>query len=123
MAKLLIVDDDEAMRSVIRRLAERAGHSVTEAADGREALKSVCDNPPAVLITDIVMPDIEGIELIGRIRSKHPGLKIVAMSGGGRISPGCYLELAANIGAHATLEKPFEGRTLLYTIETVLNLP
>ena len=111
------------MRSTISRLAERAGHSVTEAADGREALRSAASHPPEVMITDIVMPDIEGIELIGKIRNLHPHTKIIAMSGGGRIDPGCYLELAANIGAHATLEKPFEARLLLDTVESVLNLP
>jgi len=111
--ELLLIDDDAAMRSMLFRAITRAGYVVHEAADGREGLKILDAHPIALVLTDIIMPDVEGVELIFRIRKSHRTMPIIAMSGGGRMSPKGYLEVAKSCGANRTISKPFDIEQLL----------
>lgn len=122
MATILLVDDDEAFRSMLRRTLERAGYVVTEAADGRAALRALSGGATVdLVITDIIMPDMEGIETIRTLRRTHPELKVIAMSGGGRMQPHDYLEVAKAFGAVRVLEKPFENEDLFAAIRVAIG--
>ena len=118
-----MVDDEDAIRRMLRRTLERAGHSVVTAADGREAMAAAETEPFDVVLTDILMPEQEGLETISRLRATQPGLPIIAMSGGGWGSAGHYLHSARLLGASATLEKPFTGTDLLAALREVLERP
>jgi DNA-binding NtrC family response regulator len=118
--ELLLIDDDVAMRSMLFRVITRAGYKVHEAGDGREGLKILADHPIALVLTDIIMPDVEGVELIFRIRKSHPWMPIIAMSGGGRMSPKGYLEVAKSCGANRTISKPFDIDQLLGWVADLL---
>jgi DNA-binding response OmpR family regulator len=123
MPRILVIDDDEPLRSVLCRALERAGYDALEAADGRAALEvlRLQDGRVDVIVTDIVMPDMEGIELIMSLRKTHPSLPVIAMSGGGRSSPHGYLQIARGAGAVSVLAKPFEIQTLLTTVKALLD--
>ena len=120
MARILVVDDNEQMRRTLRRTLERAEHSVTEAADGRAALKLYVAQSPDLVITDIVMPEREGIETIREMRRMAPNAKIVAISGsdiGGTLD---LLWTARELGADAALRKPFRAAELLEVVSALL---
>ncbi len=118
--ELLLIDDDVAMRSMLFRAISRAGYQVHEAGDGREGLKILANHPIALVVTDIIMPDVEGVELIFRIRKSHPWMPIIAMSGGGRMSPKGYLDVAKSCGANRTISKPFDIDQLLVWVAELL---
>jgi CheY-like chemotaxis protein len=120
MCRLLLVDDDHAFRTMLVKLLTRGGHEVRDVEDGRAALRAQREDAADLVITDLVMPDMEGLETIQQLRREHPGIKIIAISGGGRSQPGDYLELAARLGAHSTLAKPFSGQQILAAIDEVL---
>jgi len=114
---VLIVDDNADMRSFVRIVLERAGYEAQVAGDGERALDLQRAHPVDVLITDIFMPERDGIELIHQFKSAFPQVKIIAMSGGGRVSNMDYLPFAADIGADLVLRKPFAGNTLLRMLQ------
>jgi DNA-binding response OmpR family regulator len=123
MAFILIVDDDKALRNFVRTVLIRAGYEVMEAEDGRRGEAAVAQRVPDLVITDLVMPE-EGIGLIEALRRNYKKeLKILAISGGGRIRVDDLLELAARRGANATLTKPFLPEKLLETVRTLLPPP
>jgi CheY-like chemotaxis protein len=122
MADILLVDDEEQLRELLRFVLEDAGHSVREAVDGNEALESYRHHPADVVVTDIVMPNKEGTETILEFRRRYQDIKIIAMSGGGRISPQDYLKLAKTFGANITLAKPFTNQDFLAAINAVLEM-
>ncbi len=113
MAEILVVDDEPLLRSTLRHALEIAGHSVKEAANGIEALAAVGRRPPAVVILDILMPEKEGIETILDIRRKYDGIKIIAMSGGGRVGDTAFLTVAANLGAGRVIATPLHRDQVL----------
>jgi len=117
---VLIVDDNADMRSFVKIVLERAGFEAQVAADGERALDLQRAHPVDVLITDIFMPERDGIELIHQFKSAFPQVKIIAMSGGGRISQMDYLPLAADIGADLVLRKPFDADALLGILEDLV---
>lgn len=117
---VLIVDDNADMRSFVKIVLERAGFEAQVAADGERALELQRAHPVDVLITDIFMPERDGIELIHQFKSAFPQVKIIAMSGGGRISKRDYLPLAADIGADRVLHKPFAAAALLGMLEDLV---
>jgi DNA-binding response OmpR family regulator len=121
VASILLVDDNNELRAVIARSLKLAGHDVFTAADGKAALAILPKVTYDIVLTDIVMPDMEGLELIRSIRKINPAAKIVAMSGGGRGTAEDYLALAKKFGATATLEKPFQLDELNATIAKVLE--
>ena len=108
MACILVVDDEKLVRATLRQMLEKAGHQVFEAANGVEALYAFEKCEANLVITDIIMPEKEGIETIMELRQRKPGLKIIAMSGGGRTGNTNYLDLAKSFGADNILPKPFK---------------
>lgn len=122
MADILLVDDEEQVRSMLKMVLEDAGHSVQDAADGKEALECFARRPAAVVVTDIVMPNKEGIETIMELRRSSHDVKTIAMSGGGRNSPENYLKLAMKFGANLTLAKPFTNQEILDAVNIVLEM-
>ncbi len=115
---ILVVDDDAAVRRALRDVLEKAGYEVREAANGRIALEEHRRSAADVLITDIFMPEQEGVETIGAVRRSYPDLKIVAMSGAAGAG---FLEVARLMGAHATLSKPFLPSQVRETVRAVLG--
>ncbi len=116
MPRILVVDDEEQVRRVLRLVLERAGYEVDTAADGNEAVAVFDPVRHDVVITDIVMPEKEGIETIQELRQKSSGVRIIAISGGGRISPEEYLDWAKRFGVHCTFTKPINRDELLGTL-------
>jgi CheY-like chemotaxis protein len=121
MPKLLLIDDDDLFRSMLCATLEEIGHTVTEARNGNEGLKLYQDGVTDLVITDLIMPEKEGIETIMDLRKKFPGVKIIAMSGGGRVSAGDYLRIAKQMGAGKILAKPFSNDELSAAIAEMLT--
>jgi CheY-like chemotaxis protein len=119
---ILVVDDDYALRLLIQRTLEGAGHRVTCAADGRIASRAMAMAPDAfdLVITDMLMPERDGLELIEELRRRYSRVRIIAISGGGRIAPEEYLQIAKGLGANGILGKPFFPKQLLATVDQVL---
>ncbi len=107
MKTILVIDDNEAVRRLIRDLLIRSGFEVLTAHDGRNGLKVYHSNSPCLVITDIVMPEKDGLEVIMELSKLERKPKIIALSGGGRVDPDTYLGLAERLGAHRIIEKPF----------------
>ncbi len=120
MATVLVIEDDGATRRSIQRLLQAAGFEVTAAADGGEGMALFREQAIDVVVTDIIMPEQEGIETIMRIRSIAPFCPIVAISGGGRIGNADFLQMAERAGASAVLAKPFEPGQLIAIVREVL---
>ena len=123
--RLLIADDSADTRHSLQILLERAGYEVDVASNGRRALEQQRSRPSDVLITDIFMPDMDGLEAIRRFRHEFPRVKIIAMSGGAgiRVKSETYLETAGFVGADALLAKPFELKVLLQALQSVTSRP
>ena len=122
MARVLVVDDEEAVRNLVEQVMVRCGHNVIAATDGFDALKKLSLRRVDLVITDVVMPEMDGEKLIAHIRELYPRVKIIAISGGGgnyASAPDC-LERARHAGASKTLLKPFKLSELSsMTIELV----
>lgn len=121
MAKILIVDDEEQLRDVLKTVLQDEGHEVVEASNGNVALEQFRRTATDLIITDIVMPDKEGLETIIDFRRMYPEVKIIAMSGGGRNSPQDYLDMAKKLGAAEVIAKPFSIDDFLSCVEMVLR--
>ena len=119
-ARIEIIDDDIAVREALLLVLEADGHEVRAADSGDAGVALAAEFDPHIILTDIIMPGCEGIETILLLKSRHPQMKIIAMSGGGRTGNTDYLELAREIGADAALEKPFDEADLLDAIRTFL---
>jgi len=117
MADILIIDDDRQMRRLLTRILTGAGHTVREAENGRDGIAEFQRRRAALVISDIVMPDVEGIETILTLRGEEPEVPIIAISGG---SDPVYLRAAGRLGAAATLEKPFSRDQLLALVEGLI---
>lgn len=122
MARILVVDDDPNIRQMLRSMLEREGYDVEAAANGRECLEFFRSAPAELVITDIIMPEQEGIETIRQLRADYPNCKIIAISGGGRIGPSDYLSMAKLLGATHTLAKPFDRAQLILAVRESLAL-
>ena len=122
MARILIIDDDDQFRLMVRKMLEKAGYSdIEDTADGNIGMKLFLQHPFDLVITDIVMSGKEGIEIIMELTRDYSGVKIIAMSGGGKIGPESYLEMARHLGAGHTLAKPFGQSELLDAVRELLN--
>lgn len=115
---ILVVDDDMAVREVIRAMLESVGFRVSLAINGRDALSRLQEGTYDLILTDLVMPEQEGIATIKEIRQRYPDLKVIAMSGA---FGGDYLRIAGFLGAHGTLAKPLKLETVLKAIDDVLH--
>ena len=120
MAQILIIDDDPSVRLTLRSALESVGHLVTEAADGNEGIEQFIADPTELVITDILMPNKEGLETIMKLRKIKQNLPIIAISGGGRIKAVDFLEAAKDLGADAVVKKPFHMADLLNTVDSCL---
>ncbi len=110
---ILVIDDEPMIRHMIARILERANYAVVGAANGIQGLACFRRARPSLVITDVIMPDREGIETIRLILRDQPGMPIIAISGSGRIGSADFLSMARELGASDILRKPFEPRDLL----------
>jgi CheY-like chemotaxis protein len=122
MARILVVDDEELVRGSIAGVLRRAGHAVTTAEDGEDALGKFQPNRFDLVITDIVMPRMEGIETMRALRRLEPAIRVIAMSGGDAGDDGFYLKAALALGADATLQKPFRVAELQQLVAEALAI-
>jgi CheY-like chemotaxis protein len=116
MGHILLVDDDAQVRKMLKITLEREGYSITEAGDGTQAVQAYDADCIDLVITDIVMPEKEGIETIMELKAINPQVKIIAISGGGRISPEDYLKWARRFGVAHTFTKPVGREELLVAV-------
>jgi CheY-like chemotaxis protein len=121
VAKVLVVDDEDEVRALLRRLVTRLGHEVWDVDDGVGALKLLETISFDLVITDAYMAAVDGMELLVRIQQRGLRVPVVMISGGGYMTRGEVLEMAALCGAVATLEKPFTPKQLRETIEPLLS--
>jgi CheY-like chemotaxis protein len=121
MARILIVDDEPDILAILDRMLRKMGHETVLAGNGKEAVRRLDEAAFDLVITDLIMPESEGIETIAAVRKRWPAVKIIAMSGGGRQSPVPYLAVAATLGADATLAKPFDRAGLTDAVNRVLG--
>jgi CheY-like chemotaxis protein len=119
---ILVIDDDEPIRVLLRAMLEREGYRVLDASDGNEGIKQYTETPTDLVITDLIMPEKEGIETIRDLRRKFPDVKIIAISGGGRIGPDTYLKMAKVVGAFRALTKPIDRKILLKAVKEVIEM-
>jgi two-component system chemotaxis response regulator CheY len=120
MAEILIIDDEPGVLGVLRRILENAGHSVTEAPNGEAALREFEGKPADLVITDIFMPEMDGIEFLVHLRTAFPDARVLAMSGGGLLPRDQALSDASLLGADQILQKPFDRENLLEAVDRVL---
>ncbi|MEW6262107.1 MAG: response regulator [Thermodesulfobacteriota bacterium] len=120
MTRILVIEDDENTRDVLRQMLNRSGYEVVEARDGKEGLKLYRMEPADLVITDILMPEKEGIQTIMELRREFPWVKIIAISGGGVVGPETYLTMARELGADRTLSKPFTLTALVALVKELL---
>ena len=116
MARILLIDDDEQMRRIMARILVREGHDVIEAADGKQGIEFFRRDPRDVVITDLLMPEKDGIETIRKLRAISPQVRIIAMSGAAGTAHDSYLQIAKHLGADTGLCKPFKVEELLAVI-------
>jgi DNA-binding response OmpR family regulator len=119
MARILFIDDDDLLRNVVSKALAHEGHTVIQAADGRQGIDLARATPLDLVVTDLIMPVKEGVETILQLRREFPTLPIVAISGG-LSNSGLYLDIAHRIGAQRVLAKPFTPRELIEQIDAVL---
>ena len=121
MANVMIIDDDNQMRSLLREAFLLAGIEAETAADGTEAMRILQSQSFKVVVTDIVMPDMDGFEMIFEMKKNHPGTAIIAISGGGRLNATDYLESARTFGAAAVFQKPLNRKALIAKVQELLT--
>jgi CheY-like chemotaxis protein len=115
LPSILVVEDEEKMRELLRRMLERASFTVITAPHGREALKLFRERPVDLAITDLMMPEMDGFELIRQLTAQWPSIRIIAISGAD-----LRLDMARQLGAKAVLKKPVTGAALVSAVEQVL---
>jgi DNA-binding NtrC family response regulator len=121
MARILVIDDDVQILEMLRQTLEREGYEVIGSLDGKEGIRLYREAPTDLIITDIVMPEKEGIETIMELKRDFPDVKIIAISGGGRIGPEDYLRIAKKLGAMHTFTKPIGREELLGVVRELLK--
>lgn len=120
MAKILVIDDDEQVRGLMQQVLVRAGHDVTTAGGGQRGMELFRQERADLIIADILMPGMDGIETILELRRCSPDVKIIAISGGGRLGPDVYLDLAKRCGVSCALSKPIGPRELTGRVAELL---
>ncbi|WP_303977892.1 response regulator [Dongia mobilis] len=120
MAHVLLIDDDELVRDMLQTALQLAGHDVTPAGNGREGLEKFAERRPDIVVTDIIMPEQEGIETILAIRRIDQALPIIAMSGGSSLGAVDFLNAARSFGASRVLNKPFSPKDLIAALKDCL---
>jgi CheY-like chemotaxis protein len=121
VARILVVDDEPMLRRTFRSILEKAGHVVIEAEDGAQAISMFSAHKPDLVLTDIIMPNREGVEFIGELRRQDRDVPIIAISGGGSTGGDLFLTLATHLGATQTLHKPIRQAALLEAVDACLK--
>jgi two-component system, chemotaxis family, chemotaxis protein CheY len=121
--RALVIEDDKVNLLLVSRTLEKRGWQVDSATNGRSAMTLMGERNYDLVVTDIIMPDQEGLETISRIRRDHPSLRILAMSAGGAKPDFDYLKIARTLGACDTIRKPFTPSALLVHVDRVMALP
>ena len=120
MPRILLIDDDDLSRKAVQRMLERAGFEVFSTSSGREALARYDTDKADLVITDLIMPETDGLEIIQELRRTDPGSRILAISGGGRVDADEYLSVARKFGAVGVLPKPFTAQELTQAVDRAL---
>jgi len=118
---ILVADDEADLRDLVQLTLEHEGHKVTVTSDGRKAAQVLSEGRFDLLVTDVLMPDGDGIELISHVRTQYPAMKVIVMTSGGQISRREYLTMAKHLGADVGLEKPFNRDQLLAAVKAALS--
>jgi YesN/AraC family two-component response regulator len=118
---ILIVEDDDVTKMLLYGILENPEYQILEASNGNEAIKLFKKYKPDLVITDIIMPEKEGIETIKTLKQIDPDVKIIAISGGGTIEAEEYLKVAKNVGAIYTFEKPIDKEDLIKKVSSLLS--
>ncbi|NOY36657.1 MAG: response regulator [Chlorobi bacterium] len=121
MARIIVIDDEPYILLMLKKMLEKEGHEVEMATNGVEGSELFEQNPADLIITDIVMPEKEGLETIMDLRVKNPQLKIIAISGGGRVDSREYLNSAQLLGANKTIQKPFKKDEIIQAVRELLK--
>jgi len=121
MSRILIIEDDNEVREYLESVLSRAGYEVVSSSNGKSGVAAFTDEPADLVITDIIMPEKDGIETIMDLRRINPLLKVIAISGGGRAEPENYLHSARLLGASKTMKKPFTNQEMLEAIADLLG--
>ncbi len=121
MARILVVDDDVEIRDTLKKLLTLVGYEVEVAGDGKLASKQLESSVFELMITDIVMPNQDGVENIMQARKNYPDMRVIAMSGGGYVQTKTYLKVAESLGADAVFYKPFKSQEMLAKIRELIG--
>lgn len=124
--KILVIEDDDQVRSLIKQMLEIEGYAVECASNGKEGIEKYTEKSADLIITDLIMPEPDGVETIIQLKKIAPDLNIIAISGGGKLGPGRvvardYLDIAKCFGAICILAKPFDREELLRTVKEVFT--
>ncbi len=120
MGRILVIDDDAQVRTYLRQVLAQEGHEVHLADNGKTGTRIFRETRPDLVVLDLIMPEQEGLETIRKLLAEAPGLKIIAISGGGHLVPEAFLDVARDLGASRTLAKPFERQALLGAVDELL---
>lgn len=121
MSRILVIDDDDQMRSMLKQTLERAGHEVIDASNGEEGIRLLHESSAEMVITDLIMPEKDGMETIIELKREYPDIKIIAISGGSRaMDPRDYLHYATQAGVMKTFTKPFDSQEILEAIHELV---
>src|ERR1700749_2894690 len=121
MPGILLIEDDDQLRTLLKRLLTSSGYEVWEARDGQGVVRMYEEHQPDLVITDIVMPEKEGLEVIMELRRRDRKVKIITISGGGQINGEAYLMVARKLGVQHTLAKPFNNADFLEAVRRALE--
>lgn len=120
MSQILVVEDDPHFRSMVARILKSQGYGVHEAANGRECISMMDSLEVDVVIVDMLMPEVDGIETIIKLKQTHNEVKIIGMSGGGMVNGAEYLHMAKQFGVDQTLLKPFTRDEMMVAIHSIM---
>jgi CheY-like chemotaxis protein len=122
MPGILIVEDDKELREMLKMSLLRRNFTVLEAENGKAAITHFKPLITDLVVTDLIMPEEDGLKVVIKLRELKPSIKIIAISGGGKVGPGSYLNLAKALGADAIYSKPFSINDLIAKIEQLLDI-
>lgn len=121
MACILIIDDEASFRSMLRKRLEKENNDVFEADNGKAGKMAAKEKPPDLIITDLIMPEEEGIKTIMDLKKEAPQIPVIAISGGGKGDPANYLKIAKMLGARHTFQKPLDWPRFLESVNELLE--
>lgn len=119
--RVLIIDDDEQIRILLQQMMEWVGYDVQVAENGKIGMQMQAEEPADLVITDLIMPEQEGLETISWLKKEYADTKIIAISGGGRIGPEAYLPAALELGADKVFSKPFDVQEVVASVKELLG--